>query len=155
MKNLASSNSLPWLVMGDFNDVLEANEKRRGNPQPRHLIEGFKDAVEVNGLSDFRFQGYQFTWEKSRGTPNWIEAKLDRILVSDFWRELYGNAKANSLEISRSDHLPLIIHTASATFTNRIHKFHFENLWLKEQHCRQVVIQSRSSTHDWDLMTRI
>lgn len=151
LKNLAMANPLPWMVMGDFNDILHPNEKRGGNPQPRHLIEGFKEAVESSGLSEFRFQGYQYTWERSRGTPNWIEAKLDRILVSDAWREIFEDAKANSLEVSRSDHMPLFIDITPSYPTIRKHKFHFENLWLKDNLCRQVVIKSWSATQGQDL----
>ncbi|XP_031104402.1 LEAF RUST 10 DISEASE-RESISTANCE LOCUS RECEPTOR-LIKE PROTEIN KINASE-like 2.4 [Ipomoea triloba] len=64
--------------MDDFNDILHQDEKRGGNPQPMRLIKGFRDAVEPSELRDYSFDGYQFTWERSKGTPHWIEAKLDR-----------------------------------------------------------------------------
>lgn len=93
--------------MGDFNDILHPNEKRGGNPQPLRLIQGFREAVEVSGLQDFAFDGYQFTWERSKGTPLWVEAKLDRILASDSWCALFNNAKASSVTAPKSDHMPL------------------------------------------------
>lgn len=36
--------------MGDFNDILDANEKRGGNPQPMWLINGFTKVVETSGI---------------------------------------------------------------------------------------------------------
>lgn len=78
LKHLSSQDNLPWAVIGDFNDILNPDEKSGGLPQPRWLMEGFGEAVESSGLSDFPFTGHQLTWEKSRGRPNWIQAKLDR-----------------------------------------------------------------------------
>lgn len=59
---------LPKPVMGDFNDVLEEDEKRGGKPQPNWLINGFREAVESSGLKDMGFEGYQYTWEAKEGS---------------------------------------------------------------------------------------
>lgn len=56
LKNLAPRSPLPWVVMGDFNDVLNSDEKRGDQPQPNWLIEGFKEAIEGSDLRDFEFQ---------------------------------------------------------------------------------------------------
>lgn len=45
------------------------------------------------------------------GTSYWVREKLDRILISDGWRELFPGARALSVEGSNSDHLPLFIVT--------------------------------------------
>nr|GMD72664.1 uncharacterized protein LOC109162712 [Ipomoea batatas] len=109
LKKLSMRSNLPWVVAGDFNDIMHQSEKNGGTPQPRGLIEGFCNAVEQSGLSDFSFSGHQFTWEKSCGMPSWIQAKLDRILVSDAWKDMFGCAEASSIVSSRSDHLPILL----------------------------------------------
>lgn len=155
LKHLASLSSLPWVVMGDFNDILAQEEKKGGKPQPNWLIQGFTDAVISSGPRDLHFEGCQFTWEKSRGTPNWIAEKLDRILVSESWLDLFEGAKGLSIEASQSDHLPLILQVeVTKKFTVKS-KFKFENMWLQEHQCREVVIQSWSNSHGYDLLTRI
>lgn len=80
---LASVNQLPWvvLVIGDFNDLLCAEEKKGRIPHPEWLIRGFRETVESYSLRDFPFAGHQYTWEKSRGKEGWVEEKLDRVLV--------------------------------------------------------------------------
>nr|GMD10744.1 uncharacterized protein LOC109167502 [Ipomoea batatas] len=93
--------------MGDFNDILHLEEKRGGNPQPLYLIEGFREATEDSGLRGFGFEGYQFTWERSKGKPNWVEAKLDRVLVSGSWSEQFKQAKTSSIAAVMSDHMPI------------------------------------------------
>lgn len=35
LKHLSTTNPLPWVVMGDFNDIFNPEEKKGGNPQPR------------------------------------------------------------------------------------------------------------------------
>nr|GMC90702.1 uncharacterized protein LOC109162712 [Ipomoea batatas] len=106
LKNLSSQNRLPWVIISDFNDVLNLSEKSDITPQPRWLIKGFKDVIDSSDLTKFHFIGHQFTWEKSRGKLGWIQAKLDRILVNDLWREDFGEAHASSIITSRRDHPP-------------------------------------------------
>lgn len=91
--------------MGDFNDILRQSEKVGNHPQPRWLIQGFREAVESSGLKNFNFNGYQFTWERGRGSPNWVMEKLDQILVNDAWLDTFREAKAISFEAPMSDHL--------------------------------------------------
>nr|GMD52319.1 uncharacterized protein LOC109167502 [Ipomoea batatas]GME10522.1 uncharacterized protein LOC109167502 [Ipomoea batatas] len=86
---------------------MHPEEKKGGNPQPMRLIHDFREAVEASGLKDFAFDGYQFTWERSKCTPNWVAAKLDRFLVSDSWCDIFTNAKVSSITTLKSDHMPL------------------------------------------------
>ena len=46
--------------------------------------------------------GYQFTWEKSRGSPSWIEERLDRAMTSWSWFLQFSNAIVYSLEALES-----------------------------------------------------
>lgn len=92
-----------------------------------------------NGLSDLEFEGNQFTWEKGRGTNRWVEEKLDRILVSDSWLNLFDNAKATSFEASSSDHLPLAMWPNPKPSVRRVKQFRFENVWIRESRCREII----------------
>lgn len=59
---------LPCCIIGDFNDIMVAGEKKGGCMQPRRLIEGFTVAVNDCQLLDLGFKGNMFTWERSRGS---------------------------------------------------------------------------------------
>lgn len=54
LKHLASQSSLPWVLMGDCNDILNPEEKRGRCPHPSWLIHGFQEAVNFCGLKKFR-----------------------------------------------------------------------------------------------------
>ncbi|CAH9083997.1 unnamed protein product [Cuscuta epithymum] len=115
--------------------------REEGFPHPPWLLRGFREAVWASGLSNFHFEGYQFTWERWRGTPNWVEEKLDRILTSESWLDSFGNAAAETLEGSPSDHMALVIKLQPVRGVRRRRRFKFENVWLKEADCREVVVR--------------
>lgn len=93
LRILAANSTLPWCVIGDFNDIMLQDEKRGGRQQPRYLLEGFTTAVHDCGLSDLSFVGEKFTWERSRGKHNWIQERLDRGLANQGWQQLFPLAE--------------------------------------------------------------
>lgn len=52
--------------MGDFNKVMEHDEKWGGARRARFLIEDFKGALEDCLLSDLGVCGPKFTWHNGR-----------------------------------------------------------------------------------------
>lgn len=67
LKELASRSSLPWFIFGDFNDMLNGNDKKGFHKHPQVLIDGFERTVEDCELIELDLMGGNFTWEKSRG----------------------------------------------------------------------------------------
>ncbi|XP_060961729.1 uncharacterized protein LOC133031950 [Cannabis sativa] len=139
LRTLAHGNTLPWCVIGDMNNVLSQEDKRGGHPYPNWLIDGFRDILQECGLIDLDIVGHQFTWEKSRGTDNWIEVRLDRALVTERWLQLFPWAKLINLEVSSSDHCPILLDVVIHNIVSRNCKFWFANCWLREPLSYQVV----------------
>lgn len=133
---------MPWVIMGDFNDPMHQSEKRGRAPHLPWLINGFCDAVADCGLQNFPFEGSQFTWERSRGTSNMIEEKLDRILVTDNWLTMFDGASASSLVCPYSDHFPLLLVPVATSHVTRRKRFLFDNMWLREEKCCEIVTHS-------------
>lgn len=126
--------------MGDFNDIRKSDEKWGRNPQPRWLVEGFNEAIESNELRELSFEGYILTWERGRGTMNWVKQQLDRILMTDDWNEKFEEARAMSFEGPTSDHMPLAVWPIRSIRRKPRSNFRFENMWIKEKDCREVVM---------------
>ncbi|XP_019166597.1 PREDICTED: uncharacterized protein LOC109162331 [Ipomoea nil] len=144
LRSLASRSDLPWVVMGDFNDLLYQHEKRGGNPHLSSLLRGFGDTIEDCVLSQMPMEGYQFTWEKGQGTPNWIEEKFDKVLTPNDWRNVVVGARVTNLATRRSDHSALFlgIHDSVGRGGTGKRGFQFEMAWLHDEGCRGVVEES-------------
>ncbi|KAL8099905.1 hypothetical protein AgCh_032239 [Apium graveolens] len=101
--------SLPWCVIGDMNNILSHEDKKGGRRYPEWLMQGFCKVVMECNLIDLDLVGHPFTWEKSRGTSAWVELRLDRALVTQRWMEIHEEALLYNIEISTSDHAPVLL----------------------------------------------
>ncbi|KAL6181349.1 hypothetical protein ACLB2K_048004 [Fragaria x ananassa] len=45
LKELNDLNSLPWVVIGDFNEILNSGEKKDGPLRPERQMHGFREAL--------------------------------------------------------------------------------------------------------------
>lgn len=86
--------------------------------------------------------GHQFTWERGRGTEDWMKVRLDKALTSDTWLNLFPLAKLYNLEGSESDHNPILLLPKKPDRKQGHGNFRFENAWLLEPMCAQLVKDS-------------
>ena len=47
---------IPWMIIGDFNDIMELNE-RVGRKVHKRISGNFKECVNACGLLDLKFSG--------------------------------------------------------------------------------------------------
>ncbi|KAL5748420.1 hypothetical protein ACOSQ2_025717 [Xanthoceras sorbifolium] len=62
LKRLFGLSSLPWIIGGDFNEVLRDEEKVGGRFRSHAAISSFRDAIDSCRLVDIGYQGSLFTW---------------------------------------------------------------------------------------------
>lgn len=67
---LASKSTLPWCIIGDFNDILQESDKKGKHCHPAYLLNGFRTCIEECELVEIDLVGGNFTWEKCRGSEN-------------------------------------------------------------------------------------
>ncbi|XP_074364697.1 uncharacterized protein LOC141705706 [Apium graveolens] len=123
----------------DFNDMLFAHEKKGGRPHPRGLLKGFSDMIIGCGLIDLGFEGDKFTWEKSRGTKNWVQERLDRCLVNQGWKNLFPEVVVKVGDVSTSDHIPIFPSLNRKVYVQKGRRFKFENMWIREKDCYGLI----------------
>ncbi|XP_062114673.1 uncharacterized protein LOC133825790 [Humulus lupulus] len=155
LRQLASASSLPWCLMGNLNNVLSNRDKRGGRPYPSWLINGFQETLLECSLVDMDLVGHQFTWERGRGSYNWVEVRLDRALVSESWLSLFVNARLHNLGPSISDHAPLWLSLDFGKRTPYTYRFRFENAWARDPLCRQIVQDGWGIPHSFSLTRKI
>ena len=136
LRELKDDQHLPWVVIGDFNEILFSHEKDGGNPRPQHYMQAFRDALSDCELEDIGFSGDTFTWK--RGC---IKERLDRAVVNGEWSAMHPGYVLQHLEYAKSDHRPILLDTDYHQLdTNRLPRVRrFEAKWLKEKGFRDVV----------------
>lgn len=109
LRDLSSRYTLPWCILGDFNDLLTSSEKRGRVGHLNSLFAGFKSAIEDCNLNDLGFMGAPYTWERGRGTFDWVEERLDRAFANRDWIDRFNQSRAFHLLQTTSDHLPMFL----------------------------------------------
>ncbi|KAH0652632.1 hypothetical protein KY289_030310 [Solanum tuberosum] len=98
----------PWLIIGDFNSILHAEDRLGGNPVSFAEVVDFAKCVEDCGLIELPHHGNQYTWS-DKGNEERIYSKIDWALINDEWLTSMPSSKATFLPEGISDHCPIKI----------------------------------------------
>lgn len=83
--------------------------------------------------------GGKYTWEKSKGTQDWVRERLDRAFATEAWWNQFPLCKLTVSHTITSDHDPIKLELMNVNFSNKHFRFKFENTWLKEQNFHEDV----------------
>jgi hypothetical protein len=144
LRRIHAMSDLPWIVIGDFNEILDDSEKIGGLQRPRWQIENFRAALDDCGLQDIGFSGPPFTWCNKRDGDSMIQERLDRCVCNFRWRNLFVGARVCHLEFWRSDHRPILLdfspnNSLLCQSRKGLRRFHFEECWANKQECDDIV----------------
>jgi endonuclease/exonuclease/phosphatase family metal-dependent hydrolase len=137
LRELNQNNNLPWLIVGDFNEILFSTEKEGGNPRPQGCMDAFRDALMDCGLEDLGFSGDAFTWKRGR-----IRERLDRGVANGAWSVMHPAASVQHLDYIRSDHRPILVDTEAPMQHSSAKQKRFEAKWLQEKGFQEKVQQT-------------
>ncbi|XP_026417160.1 uncharacterized protein LOC113312638 [Papaver somniferum] len=123
----AGSYHLPWALLGDFNEILNSNE-RVGGSSSCHIstMNEFVHCVEDTRLFDLPFSGDFYTWSNKQIGTGRIVSEINRVLVNIKWGSVFTQSKVDFLAPGISDHCSMVIYV----YERRIHgppPFHFLN----------------------------
>ncbi|XP_060965178.1 uncharacterized protein LOC133034161 [Cannabis sativa] len=155
LRSLKDRSPLPWCVIEDINNIVRQEDKRGERPYPQWLLTGFQQNLLHCGLDDLELQGHQYTWEKGRETNAWIEVCLDRTLVSTTWNQLFQSASLSNMGFATSDHSPLFLEPIVVNNFTPSRRFRFENSWLKEPFCFEIVCDVWSQEQHISISSKI
>ncbi|GMI92929.1 hypothetical protein HRI_002962200 [Hibiscus trionum] len=117
LRSLNTSPNSPWLVAGDFNEILLASEKKGGRVRPSRQMNAFSSALNDCELSDLGYSGRCF--------PDYHVQHLSHTI---------------------SDHCPISIDTSFVRGgVPKKHMFRFNANWVLESDIEDVIRKSWES----------
>lgn len=129
MKNISTLSTLPWLCMGDFNEVLRSKEHegigRRSNAQ----MQAFPEAIDVCMLLDIGYRGRFWTFEKKVAGGTYTRCRLDRAFGDAQCMSRFPLASLEHLSAASSDHGPILLDFGRAKKPTATRMFRYEAMW--------------------------
>ena len=131
LRSLKNCGNAPWLYAGDFNEITRQYEKCGGRVGPHSQMQPFRDILDECGFMDMGFVGSQFTWHK-HFVDYTVWERLDRIVATNDWFNLFPNTKIHHLDMTSSNHKPLLI--VPDGMECRFQKpFCFDQMWMSNK----------------------
>ncbi|KAH0650590.1 hypothetical protein KY285_030680 [Solanum tuberosum] len=113
---LHNSSTLPWIISGDFNVVLNENEKIGGVPVQPADTEDFVNCIGSCDLTEVSYRGNPFTWWNGRVAEDCIFERLDRVLVNEELQNWFSQLEVEHLSRTESDHAPMLLTCEESLF---------------------------------------
>lgn len=79
---VAQLHNMPWLLLGDFNEVLTGEDKFGGKSINLNKALDFKDCLDSCNLLDLGFSGPKYTWSNHRELTDLILEIIDRCFAN-------------------------------------------------------------------------
>uniref|UniRef100_A0A803PS58 Reverse transcriptase domain-containing protein n=1 Tax=Cannabis sativa TaxID=3483 RepID=A0A803PS58_CANSA len=153
------SPSLPWIAIGDFNEILSNEVKSGGCLRSERQMESFRKTLDHCKLHETSFEGDPFTWIKNRSGVNTIKERLDWCFVKHHWVSLFHAPHVLHLDYYSSDHraISATFAPASSRFQpeKRRSRFRFEKLWLSDSQSKEIISASWNSSPNSDPIATI
>jgi hypothetical protein len=137
---LAERRSLcpgPWLLIGDFNMILYAEEKNNDRID-RFMMTRFRHFVQEHEIKDLYLHGRRFTWSNEREVPTLTH--IDWAFASVDWDLMHPDSILQALYSSVSDHAPIHLSLSAAFMPKR--RFKFESFWLNLEGFEEALRQA-------------
>ncbi|XP_059288638.1 uncharacterized protein LOC132041992 [Lycium ferocissimum] len=97
----------PWVVLGDFNAVLHAEDRIGGTQVTYAEIVDFQHCLDTCGLVELPTNGGKYTWTDNQDER--IFSRIDWVFVNGEWMDDMPDCRANILPAGVSDHCPIVV----------------------------------------------
>ncbi|XP_057871172.2 uncharacterized protein LOC131077646 [Cryptomeria japonica] len=136
------------VVVGDFNALLDLEEKQGGLRMPNKVMEDFRDFVNQNHLMDVTPKNGTFTWTNRRANFAHISERLDRHFIGEAWLESSFQVEAFILPISVSDHFPVELKLSEAPIKGRMSNDSYHREVALKQELAEILLREECFWRD-------
>ena len=84
LRDLHAQSTLPWVAIGDFNEILYSSEKEGRAPRQQAMMQLFQDARNDCSLEDIGYNGDKFTFFRGG-----LRERLDRAVSNPGWMDMH------------------------------------------------------------------
>ncbi|XP_074304161.1 uncharacterized protein LOC141638873 [Silene latifolia] len=127
----------PWMIMGDFNNVLSFDE-RIGAAVTMAEVKDLQDCVDSCGLYDLSSTGAYFTWNNKQEGDERVFSRIDRVMANDEWILNGPDGGITFLPEGLYDHSPCLIEFWT-DHTRQKPSFKYFNMWGKHEQFKDIV----------------
>ncbi|XP_056691817.1 uncharacterized protein [Spinacia oleracea] len=136
LSHIADNCKQPWVIMGDFNALMEIKD-RIGGPVRLGDIQAMRNCMVHCNLSTIKTVGRQYTWNNKQEGEARVFSRIDRVLANASWLDLFPTAEANYLPEGEFDHSPMLL--CFHKNVNLKRPFRFFNMWANAENFIDVV----------------
>lgn len=142
LSKVAELHTLPWVVVGNFNEPLAESDKFGGRAVSISRYLDFKDCLDRCNMIDLGFSRPRFTWTNKRELSALIQERIDRFFVNSGWCAIFPEARVTHLTRCHSDHCPVLLEP-NPSISNRLPRpFGFQSCWIIDLDLPKVVSQA-------------
>ncbi|KAL9675160.1 hypothetical protein QQ045_003361 [Rhodiola kirilowii] len=139
IRRLAAGCDLPWVVMGDFNEVCFSWEATGVRQRDESRMRAFRNVLEECGLFDLGCNGNLFTFSNKRMGEREARVRLDRFVANENWRRLFPLFSVRHSWANASDHCPIMLDLKGERRRNGQGRFRFETMWMRHDNYLEKV----------------
>lgn len=105
LRDIRAACTGPWILAGHFNLIYKDDDKSNSNYN-RAMMGRFRKLMDDLALKEVLLHGRKYTWSNQQEAE--ILVKLDRVLCSVDWEELFPNCLLQSMATNDSDHCSML-----------------------------------------------
>lgn len=134
----------PWLLMGNYSEVLLPSEVKGGSFHAGRA-QKLAQVIDHCNLIDPGCTGIFYTWTKHLHGQLMISKRLDPALADCNWCTAFPEAYVENLFRHHSDHSPMLIRCHSDIPSRKTRPFRFQVAWLTYNNFPSVVQKAWNS----------
>ena len=142
LRRLHGLSDKPWLVLGDFNEIVALEENVGCEDRSLRKMAGFREVLMDCTLTDLGFLGPEFTWSNNREDEALVRVRLDCGVASQEWRSLFPDTTVRHLTMVHSNHMGLMVELVPCLTQMRKKKkrlFRFDHTWVSEENVQGLL----------------
>lgn len=152
LKVLGENRTGGWFLIGDFNAIMNNDEKSGGTIRPESTFYPFRSMARECRLKELPSSGDSMSWAGTREImvngikeQAWIQCRLDRAFGNAEWFRLFPRRYSTYLEKTGSDHRHVLTSLAACS-QQRTGRFCFDKRWCTKPEVIEIVRQGWNRT---------